>query len=111
MPQQFLHRPDIITMREQMRGNAVPNGVAADAFGQPRRTTGQTNGQLPSTLTGVMPADGPGSGVSRSLVCEKHVWPHPESAGTRIFPFQRTRSIDRAIPFGQILRMEVFDPR
>jgi len=68
MPQQFLHRPDVITMREQMRGNAVPNGVAADAFGQPRRTTGQTNGQLPSTLTGVMPADAPGSRVSRSLV-------------------------------------------
>jgi hypothetical protein len=39
VPQPFLHRPDIVALLEQMRGNTVPKGVATNAFGEPDRTT------------------------------------------------------------------------
>jgi hypothetical protein len=57
--QEFLHRPDVVALLEQMRRKAVPQGVTTDAFGEPCRTTGPTDGPLQPTLMGVMPADDP----------------------------------------------------
>jgi hypothetical protein len=65
MSEEFLDRPAILSLLEQMRRKAVSKGITTDAFSEPRRTTRPTDGSLQSTLIGVMPADGPRAGVSR----------------------------------------------
>ena len=75
--QQFLDRPDIIALLQQMRRKAVPQGVTTDAFGEPCRTTGLAHGPLQPTLMGVMPADSPCTGISRQPVGGKHILPDP----------------------------------
>jgi len=49
VPQPFLHRPDIVALLEQMRGNTVPQGMATDAFGEPDRTTHLANETVEKT--------------------------------------------------------------
>jgi hypothetical protein len=63
--QEFLHRPDIVALLEQMRRTAVPQGMTTEACGEPSRTTGPTDGPLPPTLIGVMAADDPRPWVFR----------------------------------------------
>jgi hypothetical protein len=89
--QQFLHGPDIVPLREQMRRKAVPKGMTTDVFGSLCRTTDLAHGPLQTTLTDVMPADGGGARVSGQPVRGEHGLPNPESAGTRVFAFQGKR--------------------
>jgi hypothetical protein len=63
--QEFLHRPDIIALLEQMRRKAVPQRVTTHAFGEPCRTTGPTDGSLQPTVMRVMAADDPRPRVFR----------------------------------------------
>jgi hypothetical protein len=42
--QQFLHRPDIVALLEQMRREAVAQGMTTDALGERCRTAGPTDG-------------------------------------------------------------------
>jgi hypothetical protein len=109
--QQWLHRPDIVALLEQMRRNAVPKGMTTDACGEPCRTTGLANDPLQPTFMGVMPANDSCTGVFRQLVGGKHVWPQPKAAGTGVFSCQRKRYIDRANPLRDILRMAALDVR
>ena len=57
--QPCVHRPDLVALLEQMRRNAVPNGMTTEACGARCRTSGPVNSPLHTTLTGAMPADGP----------------------------------------------------
>ena len=41
-----VHCPYLVALLEQMRRNAVPNGMTTEACGEPRRTTGPANGPL-----------------------------------------------------------------
>ena len=103
--QQFLHRPNIIALLEQLRRKAVSKGMTADAFGEPCHTTGPTDGPLQPTLMGVMAADDPRLWVFRQPVRRKDVLPDPEPASMWILAFQRKRSVDRGDPLSDILRM------
>jgi hypothetical protein len=109
--QPFLHGPDVVALLEQVRRNAVPQGMTTNAFGEPSHTTGPMNGSWPPTLMGVMSADDSRAGISRQPVRGKHIWPDPEAACVRICAFQRKRSGDRGDPLRDILRMSSFDVR
>jgi len=109
--QQFLHRPDIVALLEEVRRETMPEGMAADAFVEPHRTPYLTHSLLQTTLTRVMAADDPRAWVFRQTVGGKDVWPDPEPAGMRILAFQRERYIHRANPLRDILRMAALDVR
>jgi hypothetical protein len=111
VPEEFLHRPDVIALLQQMRGKTVSEGLATDVFVEPHRTSCLTHSLLQSTLTRVMAADHPRMRVLRQTIGRKDVRPDPESAGTRILTFQRERSINRANPLSDILRMYALDVR
>lgn len=107
--QEFLHRPDIIALLEEVGRKAMPQGVTTDALGEPCRMTGPTDGPLQPTLMGVMAADDPRPRLFRQTVGGKDVLPDPEPAGTGVFAFQRKWSGDWGDPLRDILRMEVLD--
>ena len=109
--QPCVHRPDLVALLEQMRRNAVPNGLTTEACGEPHRTTGPAHGPLQPTCMGVMPADDSYTGVFRQLVGGKHVWRQPKAAGTGVCSCQGERSQDGAIPFGDIWRMDALVTR
>ena len=44
--QPCVHRPDLVALLEQMRRNAVPNGMTTEACGEPCRTTDPAHGPL-----------------------------------------------------------------
>jgi hypothetical protein len=63
--------------------------MTTDAFGEPCRMTGPTDGALQPILMSVMAADDPCPRVFRQPVGGKDVLPDPEAAGTGVFAFQR----------------------
>jgi hypothetical protein len=107
--QPCLHYPAIVALLERMRRNAVPQGMTADAFGEPSHSTRSTDGPWQSTLMGVMAADDPRPWVFRQPVGGKDVLPDPEPAGTGVFAFQRKRSVDWGDAVSDIVRMEALD--
>jgi hypothetical protein len=109
--QPCVHRPDLVALLEQMRRNAVPNGMTTEACGEPCRRTGPAHGALHTTLMGMMPADDPCTGVFRPLVGGKPVWPEPQAVGTGVWSCQGERYKDGAIPLGDVWRMDAVDTR
>jgi hypothetical protein len=109
--QEFLHRPDIIALLEQVRRTAVPQGVTTGACGEPSRTTSRTDGPWPPTLMGVMAADDPRLRVFRQSSGGKGIWPAPEAAGTGVLALQGTWSGDWGAPVSGIWRREALDAR
>ena len=111
VPEEFLDRPDVVALLQQMRGKTVSEGMATDAFVEPHRTPCLTHSLLQSTLARMMAADDPCPWVFRQTVGGKDILPDPEPAGMRILAFQRERSIDRANSLRDILRMYALDVR
>jgi hypothetical protein len=109
--QPCVHCPYLVALLEQRRRSAVPNGMTTEACGEPCRTTGPAHGPLQPTFMGVMPADDSCTGGFRQLVGGKHVWPQPKAAGTGVCSCQGKRSIDGAIPLGDVWRMDALDTR
>ena len=98
VPKEFLHRPDVVALLQQMRGKTVSEGMATDAFVEPHRTPCLTHSLLQTTLARMMPPGDPGPRVFRQAVGRQDVWPDPPPAGMRRLAFQRERSIDWANP-------------
>src|SRR5262245_49953113 len=89
--QEFLHGPDIVALLQQLRGEAVSEGMATDALVEPHRTPCLTYSLLQTTLTHVMATDAHCPWVFRQTIRGKDILPDPQSAGMRILPFQRKR--------------------
>jgi hypothetical protein len=111
VPEELLDGPDVVALSHQMRGKALSEGMATDAFVEPHRTPCVAHRLLRTTLTRVMAADDPRAWVFRQTIGGKDVWPAPEPAGMRILAFQRERSMDRTNPLSNVLRMHALDVR
>ena len=89
VPEEFLHRSDVIALLQQMGGKTVSEGVATDAFVEPDRTSCLTHSLLQSTLTRMMAADDACAWVLRQTIGGKDVLPDPEPARPWVLAFQR----------------------
>jgi hypothetical protein len=64
MPEKLLDSADVVVVLQQVRGEAVAEGVAGDAFGQARRFGGLANRLLQAAFIGVMTPNGAGTRVN-----------------------------------------------
>jgi hypothetical protein len=81
VPEEFLDRPDVVALLQQMRGKTVSEGVTTAAFVEPHRTPCLAHSLLQTTLTRVMAADDPRPWVFRQTVGGKDILPDPEPDG------------------------------
>jgi hypothetical protein len=107
VPEEFLDRPDVVSLLQPRRGKTGSEGLTTEAFVEPHRTPYLTHGLWSPTLTLMIGPGDPGAWDFRQTLGGKDVWPDPESAGMRILAFQRERSRDRANPVRDILCMDV----
>jgi hypothetical protein len=56
VPQQLLHRPDVVPILQQMGRKRVPQAVAGRPFGYPRHVNGSLDRPLDHRFVQVMPA-------------------------------------------------------
>jgi hypothetical protein len=68
VPQEFLDRPDIIALLQQMHGNRVAEGMATHTFVESTRTPYYAHSLLHSTLMRMMAPSDPGARVFRPPV-------------------------------------------
>jgi len=75
--EQVLHRPNIVAAFEEVGGETVAEGVAADAFADVRLEGGASDRLLKSTGAGMMPGGLPAAGVDRGAAGGEDELPDP----------------------------------
>ena len=55
VPEELLHRPDVVAVYQQVRGEGVAQSVAGRQLHQPRRTGGVVEGLLEGSVVQMMP--------------------------------------------------------
>jgi hypothetical protein len=106
MPQQLLHRADIIASLKQMRREAMTKGVAAPWLGDFCRAHSPFDGILQRLFVDVMPAFCAGAWVNRASASGKDILPAPRTACRGVFSFKRKRQIDHAEAFREVLLVQ-----
>jgi hypothetical protein len=90
MPEQLLHRADIVPILQQVRGKRIPETVARDPLGQPGLRSGRLDSALNDRLMQmVTPQVVWITTVQIPAACGEHELPRPLSRGTRRFPLIR----------------------
>jgi len=77
MPEQFLHGPDVIAGREQVRRKRVPKRVAGDAFGKPRGAGGVADRTLDGAGVQMVPPRDFGLSVPTGPLGREYPVPRP----------------------------------
>ena len=79
--EKFLHRANIVTIFQQVRGKRVPEGMAGDAFGQPGTARGLRHGSANGRFMRVVPLPNAAPRVHRQVARWEHVPPAPLGVG------------------------------
>jgi hypothetical protein len=109
VPEQLLHRADIVAVLEQVSGKAVAEGMAADVLFDAGQVGSAVDGTLQATGVGVMAAGGPIAGIRGQARGGEEVLPHPFRFGERVFAFEGVGQRDQAVAFLESLLMEEVD--
>jgi len=88
VPEQFLHRSDIVARFEQVRGEAVTKCVAGDPFVQSRQLRRETDLLLETAGAYVVSAHDAGPRVERKPATGEDVLPNPFAIGGRELAFE-----------------------
>ena len=111
MPQQFLDRPDVVSVLEQVGGERVTERVAGDMLfdvGQSRRIF---DGALEYGFVQMVPTPGPGFGILKVPMRGKYPLPSPIAVCIRVLSAKCFRKSNAAATFLQILfenNMDIF---
>ena len=97
VPQQLLHRADVMTVLEQMRREAVPKGVRTRRLRHARRTHGLGHGLLDLGLVRVKPSRRPVPRIATHPARREHELPFPVGGRARILPVERLRHRRRSL--------------
>lgn len=106
VPQQLLHRSDVIAGVQKVGGETVAQGAAAHGFGDPCGLSGLSDGFLGPALAQVMAAGDAGTRIVGKIAGGKERLPAP---GAWVFVFQRRGQIDGAVAPFKILPMDALD--
>jgi hypothetical protein len=99
MPQQLLHRTDIIASLQQVRREAMTKGTAAPRLGDFCRMHGPFNGILQCLFVDVMPTFFAAAWVNRASASGKDVLPALLMTCAGVFPFECKWEVDLAKAF------------
>jgi hypothetical protein len=102
MAKQLLHGANVIAQLQEMRGEAMPQGMTADAFVQPQPTNGGRHGPLHAPLKNVMPPQLAAARIARPLPRSKDKLPFQRSRSRRILDRQGVRQRDPSQAAGQV---------
>ena len=106
---QFLNATDVVPVLQQMRGEAVSEGMAARRFSDSGRSDGQFDGVLKVLFRDVMPPQIARARIEGRLCRGKEILPHEVAGGIGIFSFQSKGQINFPAAPGEILSMQFLD--
>ena len=91
MPEQLLHRADIVAVLEQVGGERMPERVRGGALDDPGPARGVLDRPLQDRLVQVVPAELAGQTVAVEACGREDPLPDPFSTGVRVLPQQGSR--------------------
>ncbi len=106
VPQQFLHGPDVVSGRQKVRRETVPQDMRRNRLGDPGGATRGRDRALDDLLVEMMAADDPVQRVSGAAAGRKDVLPRPAATGLGIFARERERQVDFAESLGKVLLVQ-----
>jgi len=109
VPQQFLHGPDVVAIRQEMRGERVAKSVAGDSLGQSRGMSGLRNGLLHQRFVNVVPPLFSAAVVDPAMSLGESKLPTPFQLGTGIRPREGIGQFRAAIAVSEVLPMHCRD--
>jgi hypothetical protein len=93
VPEQFLHRADVVAGLEQVRGERMPQRVAARRLGDAGRAHGPRHRALQPFFVDVVAANRAVAGIARALHRREQVLPRQFARRVRILARQRMRQV------------------
>ena len=105
VPKQILDGADIVAGFKQMGGKAVAKGMATDRFGEVGGLGGASDRFLQATGVNMVAVGEACAGVGGVFSRRKDVLPDPLAVGMGIFAVQGRGQVDRAVTFGQVVKM------
>jgi drug/metabolite transporter (DMT)-like permease len=109
VPEQLLHRADVVAGFQQMGRERVAQRVRRRRFGHPGRPHGQLECALHRLIGHMLPAYHARARVDRKLHRGKNILPGPFPSGIRILAIERIGQPDLAMPGRQVLAVEFGD--
>jgi hypothetical protein len=107
--EEFLDGADVIAGFEEMGGEGVAEGVAADWFGDLGELDCGTNGALEDLLVEVMAAGFAGARIDGKACGGEGVLPGPLAGSARIFTIESVGQVDFAEAIGEVFFVQNFD--
>ena len=99
---QFLDGTDVIAILQQVGGEAVAEGVGADALGDTGEFGRFVNRFLHTVFVQMMAALHAAAGIGREAVGRKDVLPEPVAVGVGVFALQGVGQVDGAKTLFQV---------
>lgn len=103
MPEQLLHRTDVVTALQQVRRERMAQRVRRHRFGDAGALRGAAHGPLHALFIDMVAPPRPAARVERKALRNKYVLPSSGLRRTRVFARQRMRQIDLRLPVLMIL--------
>ena len=100
--QDLLDRPDVVAALQEVGGEGVAQGVAGRVLEDPGRAAGVVKGPLDASLVKVMTPVLATPRVLGETRPGKDVLPSPFAGRPRVFPRQRMRKMNPAIPCREV---------
>lgn len=107
--EQFLHRTDVVTGFEEVRGEGMAKGMAGDGFGDAGTQRGLAHSFLQRTFVVMMAASLAAPWIGGEFCGRKEILLGPFPGCMRVFFRQSVGQVDFAIVFGEIGFMEQLD--
>ena len=111
VPEQLLHRADVVPVLEQVRCKAVPQRVATNGLRQAGPPSGVTHRALEQRLVHVIAHDAAVAGLHRQTAGRKDELPEPIAARLRLSAREPRRQRGRAVPTAHVKIVHGLDPR
>jgi hypothetical protein len=106
MAEQFLDRPNVVAVFQQVRGAGVADGVATGRFRDACCAYRRFDRFLQRAFMNMVPPHHTRTRLRRQLIGGKHILPTPFTIRVRILAGQRIRQLDAAIALFEIILME-----
>ncbi len=109
MPEEFLHRADVVAGFQEMSGEGMAEGVGGDVFIDPCQFGRLPDRSLHGAFVEMVTACDAGAGVFGGAFGGKDVLPDPLAVGVGVLLFERVGEIDSAVAIVQVLSVKHFD--
>jgi len=101
--EEFLDGANVVAILQEVGGEAVAEGVGADALGDASELGGFVNGFLHAVFVQMVAALCAAAGVGGEAVGGEDVLPEPVAAGVGVFTLQSLGQVNRAEPLFQVM--------